>query len=131
MITQLTPLILRRDIIRYGGNTFAVLHADFSIRHDNLSITVPAGFPTDLASVPRAARWVVSKVTGVEASVIHDWLYDQRIGTRGDADNLFYEFLKQTESRFIAWIMYRSVRLGGGFLWDEGTPWQKKGAGIT
>ena len=127
MIVQLTPLILRRDIVRSGGNTFAVLHADFTIHCGIWQWTVPEGFPTDLASVPRGFRWLVSKVTGVEASIIHDWLYDQRIGTRKYADDLFYEFLKQTESRWVAWVMYRAVRLGGGIAWREGNPWVKLG----
>lgn len=38
-------------------------------------ITVPAGFVTDLASIPRVARWLIP-IAGrsAKAAVLHDWL---------------------------------------------------------
>lgn len=39
-------------------------------------ITVPAGFLTDLASVPAFARMLVGRVgPHLEAAIVHDWLY--------------------------------------------------------
>ena len=123
IIRQITPLILRRDIERPAFGTFAVLHADFKVEYGESMVLVPVGFPTDLASVPKVFRSLISKVTGVEASIVHDWLYDQRAGTRKAADDLFYAMLKQSESRWVAWIMYRAVRLGGSGVWRDGVPW--------
>ena len=41
-----------------------------------LTIKVPRGTVTDLASVPRAFRWYVGRVgPHLEASIVHDWLY--------------------------------------------------------
>ena len=126
-VRQLTPLVLRREIDRPAPGTVAFIGEAFKIvyRRDGRDqiVIVPVGFPTDLASVPRALRGVVSKVTGIEASIAHDWLYDQREGKRADADRLFYEMLKLSESRWKAWIMYRAVRIGGGIAWRGGEPW--------
>lgn len=39
-------------------------------------ITVPAGMLTDLASVPRVARWLIGRVgRHLEAAIVHDFLY--------------------------------------------------------
>ncbi len=41
-----------------------------------LPLRLPAGFRTDLASVPRVASWYVGCVgPHLEASVVHDWHY--------------------------------------------------------
>lgn len=40
------------------------------------TVTVPRGMLTDLASVPRLARWIVGRVgPHLEASIVHDFLY--------------------------------------------------------
>ena len=126
-IRQLSPLVLRREIERPAPGTVAFLGKPFRVEYHRDGelrlVIVPTGFPTDLASVPRMLRGVVSKVTGIEASIAHDWLYDQREGERADADRLFYEMLKLSESRWKAWIMYRAVRAGGGIAWRGGEPW--------
>ena len=43
------------------------------------AITVPIGFVTDLASVPKWARWIFP-ITGkyTKAAVLHDWLWTQK-----------------------------------------------------
>lgn len=56
-------------------------HATVKIRqHGKISpfpICVPKDYETDLASVPRWGRWLVSRVgPHLEASVIHDWLFE-------------------------------------------------------
>lgn len=61
---------------------------------DEQVLTVPAGFYTDLSSIPAAARWIVSKSgPHLEASIVHDWLYrawtDYRLGSRRLSDWVF------------------------------------------
>jgi hypothetical protein len=52
-------------------------------------ITVPAGFATDLASVPRIpwAFWLFGD-RARRAGIVHDWLYSQG-GSRSYADDVF------------------------------------------
>jgi hypothetical protein len=83
----LTPLILRREIDAArmrGGRDDAdyIVGADYKVsfrikgESAKRTITVPRGMLTDLASVPRLAQSIVSRVgPHLEASIVHDFLY--------------------------------------------------------
>jgi len=84
-------------------------------------VTVPAGFVTDLASIPRPARALVSpNGTSRRAAVLHDWLYCLRAGARAEADALFLEAL---EADGVGWftrrVMWLAVRAGGWVYWGR------------
>lgn len=93
-------------------------------------ITVPKGLLTDLTSVPRYARWLVSKVgRHLEAAIIHDWLYGYHpeeglapgIWNRKLADAIFLAGMKAANvPRLRMWAIYRAVRLGGAKSYREG-----------
>ncbi len=55
-------------------------------------VRVPAGFVTDLASVPRlpVVYWLTGG-TADEAAVIHDFLYRDATTTKAEADSVFLE----------------------------------------
>lgn len=65
------------------------------------TITVPAGFRTDLGSIPGVAQWLVARDAAfVQAFILHDWLYRQlRDGTapkwltRAKADLIMWDAL--------------------------------------
>lgn len=85
-------------------------------------VEVPAGFETDLASVPWFGRWLVSSWKGTaRAAVVHDFLYSvvgRRVHgfTRAQADAIFSEALRVTGSRL--WVLiYATVRLFGLAAW--------------
>lgn len=62
----------------------------------NKSYTVPKGFKTDLASIPRGFRWLVEGVDYTRRpAVLHDYLYRKGIGTKAEADRLFKKGLKE------------------------------------
>ena len=77
-------------------------------------ITVPDGFVTDFASIPRAFRWMITG-HGKDrwAAVVHDWLYAEKYD-RKKADEIFYEaLLISGVNKIKARTMYRAVRTGG------------------
>ena len=89
-------------------------------------ITVPAGFDTDLASVPRLF-WRIFPPSGVynKAAVVHDWLYvTRKIGPhavcRAEADAVLLEAM---DTLGVGWwertTMYRCVRLFGWIVWNR------------
>ncbi|WMT90527.1 DUF1353 domain-containing protein [Pelagibacterium sp. H642] len=101
------------------------------------TITVPAGFVTDLASVPRWA-WTLIPPDGpwVKAAIIHDYLYDTggtgiwkghdasitrpRPYTRAEADAIMKEAMENRGvGRFFRTLIYLAVRIGGGPGWKE------------
>jgi hypothetical protein len=108
-------------------------------------ITVPTGFVTDIASVPRFA-WTLAGILpdGLHraAAVVHDFLYQwrgrlrpgcleaclsnstwvpsDRVFTRQDCDKIFLEAMKDAGA--VPWkanAMYWAVRLFGGPAWDN------------
>ncbi len=78
-----------------------------------LTLVVPAGFKSDLASTPRAVWWLVppdGKWT--EPAVVHDYLYSQRKCSRWVADALFRQALRDVGvGWWLRWLIWLAVRL--------------------
>lgn len=80
-------------------------------------ITVPAGFLTDLASVPAFARAFVGRVgPHLEAAIVHDWLYvawqliEGRAPRRRDwafANQVMYAGLRAAR---VPWLQQAAIR---------------------
>lgn len=78
-------------------------------------ITVPKGFKTDFASVPRFL-WAFFPPYGkyTEAAIMHDYLYDLQDRPRKVADQLFYDALLLCQvPKWKAKLMYYGVRAFG------------------
>ena len=96
-------------------------------------VTIPTGFVTDFASVPRVL-WNVLPPTGSygKAAVIHDWLYQMRVifvddgsrttlryASRAEADAVLLEGMRVLGvNTFTTWIIYAGVRIGGWVPWN-------------
>lgn len=83
---------------------------EFIVKLDNNSITsirVPRGFVTDLASTPKLF-WSIYPPFGkyLSASVLHDYLYWRQTCKKEEADEIFYQTMRDarvdqaTQSRF-------------------------------
>ena len=95
-------------------------------------ITVPAGFPTDLASVPRLP--VIYSLCGNvarRAAVLHDYLYTSGRESRSMADAVFKEASAVIGvPALVRWLMWAGVRIGGGSHYTStpaGSPAQEQG----
>jgi hypothetical protein len=81
------------------------------------NLTVPSGFLTDLASVPRVATIFIPQFgRHSPAAVFHDWCYEQAGGyhSKDFADALFYSLLKRMGVGSVkAAAMYAAVKIGG------------------
>lgn len=92
-------------------------------------ITIPAGFITDFASIPRAL-WAVLPPTGDygKAAVVHDWLYRHgglipgcpHVFSRSEADAI----LRNASGvlgvgALTRGVMWLGVRLGGHWSWKS------------
>lgn len=83
-------------------------------------LTVPAGFITDFASVPRfPGVFDVYGDRAHRAAALHDHLYSSHEVDRETADGLFLEAMLATGvPEDIANVMYEGVRRFGGSHWD-------------
>lgn len=86
------------------------------------TLTVPEGFLTDLASVPRMARGMPGfEPTGLSRrpAVLHDWLYSSGELERMAADEVFYRALRiEGVHELTARTYYRAVRVFGSTPWN-------------
>jgi len=91
-------------------------------------ITVPEGFITDFASVPRIFWLIISPIDEHgKAAVIHDYCYYYAIYSKKQSDLIFYEALYVLEVvPWKAWCMYQSVKIGGHYAWWKHRRREKK-----
>jgi hypothetical protein len=95
------------------------LHEDLVYHSDILGrvVTVPTGYTTDLASVPRLMRWIVpvANAKNRKAAVVHDYLCtngDGVVKNQKQADNVFREALGVLGlGRFKSGALYYPVRI--------------------
>lgn len=84
-----------------------------------ISVTVPEGFITDFASIPRGL-WNLFPRWGKHghAAVVHDFLYWTHQIPRKEADGVFLEAMRVLKTpEWKARLMYRAVRIFGGLAW--------------
>ncbi|QEY15479.1 DUF1353 domain-containing protein [Cellvibrio sp. KY-GH-1] len=86
-------------------------------------IEIPAGFETDLASIPRSFTALIP-VNGKHrnAAIVHDYLYVAKPDwcNRSMADSIFLEAMEVLgEVRWRRMAMYSAVRVGGWLYWRK------------
>ena len=90
-------------------------------------IWIPKGYIWDLASVPRIFQSIVPTDNDAEiAYLIHDFLYEYKIGTREFADKEMLRWAKVTNGtnkisirNIDNYIRYYAVRLCGGKIYNK------------
>lgn len=84
-------------------------------------ITIPKGFVTDFASIPRVARTLITGHDNTrKAAVIHDYLYQHGVGRRAQADLIFREAMQEAGvPRWKRQLAYLAVRIFAGHTWGD------------
>lgn len=101
--------------LRPMGHCRFVTAGEFKLIVDGDEITIPMGFETDLGSIPRLFRPLLSVASAPVPFVVHDYLY--AIGSKRDfADKLMFSLMKFFVTPKYGWqrrIAYWGVRSGG------------------
>lgn len=85
------------------------------------TVVVPAGFVTDLASIPKIF-WSALPSDGVYTfpAIVHDFMYWTQRYPRELADEVFRQGMDDMKvPSATAWTIHRAVRIGGGWAWDK------------
>ena len=115
------------DANQEGRGDWKLLSPLIYLSDAGVTFTVPAGFITDFASVPRIP--LIFDMFGDRADLaatLHDWLYTadpttklHPVPDRLTADNLLREAcLAQGVDKFVADALYEGVRVGGASHWS-------------
>ena len=93
------------------------------------AITVPAGFVTELSSVPKRLHWWGGKTEASMApAVIHDYLYWYQPCTQDEADAVMYFAMRALGANDPnAATVYRAVRSAGSALFKKNTDMRRTG----
>jgi hypothetical protein len=113
----ITPLVAEKS------GEFWIIRQPFVYQSDVAQrvFSVPEGFLTDLASVPRVpiAYWLAGGECD-EAAVIHDYAYAKGMVPRAMADAVFKEAaLVSGQSAWRVQLMFLGIRLGGWKAWND------------
>lgn len=102
---------------------FAMFITTVDHRYDgpHVSVTVPAGTPTDFASVPWPFTLLFPRVGPyARAALFHDELYVKQTIDRAVADALFNHWMKRDKTPWWQRIpMYAAVRCFGWIYWNR------------
>jgi hypothetical protein len=108
-----------------------MLRADmhYTVGRSGVTLTVPKGFVTDFASIPRPF-WLLLPPTGTysRAAVIHDWLYWVQLCTREQSDKLLLIAMEESDvSPATRATVYTAVRDFGGAAWRGNADERRQG----
>mgnify|MGYP001206222236 CR=1 FL=1 len=93
------------------------------------AVTVPFGFVTDFASIPRVF-WSVLPPDGTYAyaAVVHDYLYWTQTRPKKEADQILKMAMEDFEvGTTTVGTIYKAVRLAGQMAWNENAGKKAKG----
>jgi len=98
--------------VKHIENGIYELKEDFAYKN----IIVPRGTKTDFASTPKWIHWLYPPQGKYsKASIIHDYMYNNKTDTRLICDAVFYDAMKDSKVNFFTrWIFFISVRIFGG-----------------
>jgi hypothetical protein len=116
MMRRFTSLLIVSPLS--DGNSW-VLREPLVYQPNGHAISVPAGFVTDFASIPRPL-WALLPKWGRHgnAAVVHDWLYWSHETDRATADRTFREAMEILGVLWgVRWAMWAAVRSFGWMAW--------------
>ena len=126
--------MFRVEINNLAKKEFKLLEAiQLVINEVGHKAIIESGFVTDLASIPSFLFWLQWGKWN-KAAIVHDYAYSNGFVsiksqtetkkyylTRNQSDYLFYQILLfDGVNPFLAWMMFKAVRLFGGKHWKHG-----------
>ncbi len=117
------PIRISEIVLAHLGGKRWRVDKEIEYRDGLAKFNIPAGFETDLASVPRFL-WAVFPPYGdhLKAAVVHDYLYGFNTISRVQADAIFLAAMKAYGVKaWRRWVMYLAVRVCGGKAYRAGS----------
>jgi hypothetical protein len=91
------PIVKSRVYGQNNKNQYKLIEDVYVELSNREAICIPSGYIWDLASVPRIFQFIITTDNDAEiAFLIHDFLYENKIGSRKFADNEMKIWQKET-----------------------------------
>lgn len=125
---QIRQAVNPATVTRFGGDAMWFLLHDFIGWRPNAGdeqhyapIDVPAGFVTDLASIPWYLwSWLPNDGPYMHAAIIHDWIYWDQSRSREEADNILWIDMTDLGVGYLTrQMIYQAVSRFGQGAWDS------------
>lgn len=115
------PFIDSPDLRMLSSGDWQLLASLSYFHRSGLIITVPRGFITDLASIPRIFHSLIPQHgSHSPAAILHDYLYATQEMSRSKADQLFRDAMEDIGVNPVRrYAMYLAVRAGGWAAWNS------------
>jgi Protein of unknown function (DUF1353) len=123
-------------VVRRLDDEFWAVEQPLVYRGRRDEFTVPAGFRTDFASVPRVAVWLIPRFGRyTPAAILHDWLCTAGIATGQvtprEADGLFRRIMRESGVPVLRrWLMWAGVRWSALTDRDRRPGWWASAPGV-
>lgn len=94
-----------------GPETFELLEP-LHYQGDTQNFTIPAGFKTDFASVPRIFTWLIPRYGAyTKSAILHDYLGSSGLISHADNDGIFRRTMRELGVSLLRrWMMWAAVR---------------------
>jgi hypothetical protein len=112
-----------------GDHWFLTKDLRYEILNTGIIVTVPRGFVTDFASIPRPF-WSLLRPWGKYGppAVIHDFLYWDQQCTREQADRIMMLAMQESD---VGWLrtklVHMTLRAAGAFAWKSNRKARERG----
>jgi hypothetical protein len=125
---QVRQAVNPATVTRFGGDAmWFLLHDSIGWRPNAgdeqhyAPIDVPAGFVTDLASIPWYLwSWLPNDGPYMHAAIIHDWIYWDQSRSRDEADNILWIDMTDLGVGYVTrQMIYQAVSRLGQAAWDS------------
>lgn len=118
-------------LVPYGNKDEWMLYDDFFVRldtedgEDSLTLRIPKGFITDLASIPKLPIiFMMFEGKARRSAIVHDYLYELQYPKKW-CDDVFYAAMDNEVSDRDQYAMWLAVHLGGQSAWANHIPLPK------
>ncbi len=113
----------KKNQIRWDNKTWITqsdLNLELEVKGKIHKLTIPKGFVTNFASVPKVFWNLISPYDAGEAAVLHDFLYKYQIFDKQTCDRLFLKGMKVIKVGFLKRnTMHNIVCWLGDSTWEK------------
>ena len=113
---------IKVELYDKNGETWAILLEKIVFSYKGQLYTIPVGFRSDGASLPRFFWRIIGHpfdMAYLREAVIHDYLYKHQPCTRKEADRFLFVLLEDNNLGIKRYLIYWGLRIGGWVAWNK------------